>query len=159
MTTPMFSINGASEILERDRRTICKALRHTPPDGKERGAPRYRLKTIIDALAAHKHPVLDGGNDLPAYADEIESAFSKLDGQFARLQAEPNLERRRALTVEMDVGRTINDLDQLMLAANKADKEMGPILQLASDKLVGGTVSRLIELCDCWDDIERSALK
>jgi hypothetical protein len=36
--------------LERDRRTITRALRHTKPDGKERGQPRWKLKTILEAL-------------------------------------------------------------------------------------------------------------
>jgi hypothetical protein len=50
MTTPVFSINSASELLERDRRTITKALRHTPPDKKERGQDRWKLPTILAAL-------------------------------------------------------------------------------------------------------------
>jgi len=36
--------------LERDRSTITRALRHTKPDGKERGQPRWKLKTILEAL-------------------------------------------------------------------------------------------------------------
>jgi hypothetical protein len=48
--TPVFSINAASELLERDRRTVGKALRHVPPDKKEKGQPRWRLPTILSAL-------------------------------------------------------------------------------------------------------------
>jgi hypothetical protein len=50
MPTPLFSINSAAEVLERDRRTVTKALRHTPPDAKQKGQPRWRLRTILDAL-------------------------------------------------------------------------------------------------------------
>ena len=50
MSTPLFSVNGAAEALERDRRTITKALRHTKPDGKQHGQDRWRLKTILAAL-------------------------------------------------------------------------------------------------------------
>jgi hypothetical protein len=46
----LFSINGASALLERDRRTVTKALRHTPPDKKEKGQPRWKLPTILAAL-------------------------------------------------------------------------------------------------------------
>jgi hypothetical protein len=48
--TPVFSINAASEILERDRRTLVKALRHTEPDTMQHGQKRYRMRTILDAM-------------------------------------------------------------------------------------------------------------
>jgi hypothetical protein len=50
MPAPLFSINGAAEVLERDRRTVTRALRHTKPDAKQNGQPRWRLRTILDAL-------------------------------------------------------------------------------------------------------------
>jgi hypothetical protein len=50
MPVPVFSINAAAEVLERDRRTITKALRHVRPDKKERGQDRWRLATILNAL-------------------------------------------------------------------------------------------------------------
>jgi hypothetical protein len=45
-----FSVNALTELLERDRATITRALRHTPPDGKERGQGRWKLTTALDAL-------------------------------------------------------------------------------------------------------------
>jgi hypothetical protein len=50
MTTPVFSINGAAELLERDRRSVQKSLRHVQPDKLEKGQPRWRLPTILRAL-------------------------------------------------------------------------------------------------------------
>jgi hypothetical protein len=47
---PTFSINAASELLERDRRTVTKAMRHVKPDKLEHGAPRWKLPTILSAL-------------------------------------------------------------------------------------------------------------
>src|ERR1700730_16460435 len=50
MPVPVFSVNAAAEVLERDRRTITKALRRVRPDKKERGQDRWRLATILNAL-------------------------------------------------------------------------------------------------------------
>jgi hypothetical protein len=47
---PTFTVNGASELLARDRRTVGKALRHVPPDKKEKGVSRWKLPTILSAL-------------------------------------------------------------------------------------------------------------
>jgi hypothetical protein len=48
----IFSINKAADLLERDRATLVRALRHVKADGAERGQPRYTMRTIVDALAA-----------------------------------------------------------------------------------------------------------
>jgi hypothetical protein len=45
-----FSANAIADLLERDRATIVRALRDTPPDGKERGQPRWKMTTALDAL-------------------------------------------------------------------------------------------------------------
>jgi hypothetical protein len=84
MTTPMFSINAASEILEKDRRTITKALRHVQPDGFDGKDKRYRLKSIIDALARMQGGDSGHGGNSPALAalnaryDQAEAAMAAL---------------------------------------------------------------------------------
>jgi hypothetical protein len=41
-------------VLERDRRTIRRALKAVPPDAYENGRPRWRLRKILEALDAHE---------------------------------------------------------------------------------------------------------
>jgi RNase H-fold protein (predicted Holliday junction resolvase) len=98
MTTPTFSINSASEILERDRRTLVKALRHTPPDGKMRGAPRWRLKTILDALE-EMQPAR------PTPVGQIDPRLASLYAQFevaeTAMSKKPTLAARRQAACEM----------------------------------------------------------
>jgi len=50
----LFSINKAAELLEKDRQTLVRALRHVKPEGHERGQPRYRKRspTRSPAIAA-----------------------------------------------------------------------------------------------------------
>jgi hypothetical protein len=50
MTAPLFGVNAAAELLERDRRSVQKSLRHVQPDKMERGQPRWKLLTILRAL-------------------------------------------------------------------------------------------------------------
>jgi hypothetical protein len=92
MTTPLFSINAAAEILERDRRTITRALRHVKSDGKERGADRWRLKTIIDALE-RLQPTAAAGHGADYEGDRLVAAFN---AKLATLDDLPALEDRRA---------------------------------------------------------------
>jgi hypothetical protein len=47
----LFSINRPADLLEKDRATLVRALRRVPADDYERGQPRWRMPTIIDALA------------------------------------------------------------------------------------------------------------
>ena len=51
MTKQLWSINALATELGRDRRTIAKALRAVPPDGKSsRGDRQWHLQTVLDAL-------------------------------------------------------------------------------------------------------------
>jgi hypothetical protein len=145
MTTPLFSINAAAEILERDRRTITKSLRYTPPDGKENNQPRWRLKTILDALEMTSAHNLDGH-----LIDKIEADFEAFDAGFAKLQAEPDLERRRQLDDNLGVGALIGGLDRQMKMANAAIGEERGLSAVVSDKLVGDLISRYVKLLDYW---------
>jgi hypothetical protein len=50
------SINAAADLLERDRRTIRRALAMVPPDVNENNIQRWRLRTIVDALDPPRTP-------------------------------------------------------------------------------------------------------
>jgi hypothetical protein len=98
MTTTKFSINALSDVLERDRRTVTKALRDIEPAGYEgKGAKRspvWRLKQAIAALAALE-PSVPSGDDLAfeRALDETEAAFDDAADALAKL---PTLAARRA---------------------------------------------------------------
>jgi hypothetical protein len=50
MNKKRFSEFSASTLVERDRQTIARALRNTPPDGKERGQPLWKMSPIVTAM-------------------------------------------------------------------------------------------------------------
>jgi hypothetical protein len=149
MTTRLFSINSASEILERDRRTLVKALRRVPPDGKERGADRWRLRSIIDALAK-KQPAPEAappGQIDPELAelymrfDESEAAMKKLKTLDARRKASRTM---APLLAQIDAQARRSGLD------NGGDPEL---VELRCDRLFQ-IYLRGFERCNGWNHEE-----
>lgn len=53
-----FSVNALTELLERDRATIVRALRKVPPDATERKQPRWKMTTAIAAVDALPAPII-----------------------------------------------------------------------------------------------------
>src|SRR5438445_5324935 len=94
----LFSINRAADLLERERQTLVRALRHVPPDGTERGQPRWRMATIVDALAVKPQARRETGKYIDRYSirskalDGLRVMFEK---QVAQIGAEASLDKRR----------------------------------------------------------------
>jgi hypothetical protein len=99
------SVSAASEVLERSRRTVKRALRGVPPDSHERGQPRWRLPVIIQALQGTGAPMVqprsasgDGGDRLE---EECKASFEKFDSACSALEKLPSLAQRRARASEL----------------------------------------------------------
>jgi hypothetical protein len=52
MTAQTYTVNGASDLLEKDRRLIGRVLKNIPPDSKAGGKATWRIPTIVNALIA-----------------------------------------------------------------------------------------------------------
>jgi hypothetical protein len=90
-----FTINSAAELLERDRRTVARALRGVPAEHKDaQGHERWRLPVIIDALSANR-----GEGASAAVIDEILAAAEAVEKllQQLRAAAEDGVEQARAV--------------------------------------------------------------
>jgi hypothetical protein len=128
----LFSINRAADLLERDRATLVRALRHVSPDGYERGQPRWRMPTIIDALAVKPQARRETGKFRDRYRlrsrvlDDMRVMFEK---QVALVSAEPSLDKRREMSIALapllheyqttyiDIGRSLRIADDDVLVA------------------------------------------
>jgi hypothetical protein len=108
----LFSVNAAADALGKDRRTLDRALVGVTPDGAAGGQPRYRLATVVRALDARPGVKRPRGD-----VAEMERLYGLLTAALAQMEAEPDLERRRAIGREM--GRHIGALDCLMGEANE----------------------------------------
>jgi hypothetical protein len=128
----VFSINGASEILERDRRTIARAMRHVTPDAKERGQPRWRMKTILDALG-QTGVQTERRNDGGSQRAFLNSLYEQFDAAYDRMRAEPSLEKRRAMTLKL--APLIEQTDRLQREVSAAEGEPELLTQLRADKI------------------------
>lgn len=114
------SVNRAAEMLERTRRTVKRALRDVPPDGFERGQPRWRLANIVKALERRTNKTSyayqgDGEDDV--LEQEHASAFAKFEKAFDAMKKLPTLERRRARSVEL--GNLVDDCIAKMKARDE----------------------------------------
>ncbi|MGY4496961.1 hypothetical protein ACVWYH_000888 [Bradyrhizobium sp. GM24.11] len=129
----LFSINRAADLLERDRATLVRALRRTPPDAYQNGQRRYTMKTITDALAVKAQPRRETGKFRDRYSIGRSKALDGLRLMFekgiAAIEAEPSFDRRREMAVALvpvlseyqalylDIGRSVRIADDDALGA------------------------------------------
>jgi hypothetical protein len=137
-----FTVNSASEVLERDRRTVARALRGVPPDHKDaQGHERWRLSVIIDALSANRG---EGAN--AAVIDEILAAAEAVDHLLEQLRAAPDVEAARVIL--RAEGHRIGGLDRALSAglAGLRPAEV-QLLQTVRDHVVGAATGEALSLC------------
>jgi hypothetical protein len=111
MTTPVFSINGASEMLERDRRSVQKSLRHVPPDKMVNKQPPWKLATILQALDQLPHARRNKRSDVGIVVHHdwldvanwrdarIITSLVEFNEAFAEMKAIKDTEQRRAFAI------------------------------------------------------------
>jgi hypothetical protein len=92
----MFSINAASLLLERDRRTVTKAMFGVTPDGKEKKQARWKMSTIVDALERHGGSNCQsngnvGCNRLGDIGDELKQLHEELDATIKLVRSLPTM--------------------------------------------------------------------
>jgi hypothetical protein len=63
MTKTLWSINALATELDKDRRTLAKALSDVPPDGYVSGEKRWYLRTVLRALARPSRAAHGPGED------------------------------------------------------------------------------------------------
>lgn len=102
----LVSAFGAADMLELDRQTVRRALRHVAPDGYDKEQPRWRMKTIMDAI--DRHLGRNTGARSPSEA-ALDALFEQFDNGCKGLGRLPDLEARRrearrlmAVLVELD---------------------------------------------------------
>lgn len=148
MSTPLFSVNGAAEALERDRRTITKALRHTKPDGKQHGQDRWRLKTILAALeelpGSSTSPRRRRSNDNNGerWADpRVTELTDDFVAAIEALNAMPLQQRREVAKTKL--GPQLSEVNRLLI---KYGLENNP----GQDELVGYRAESIWRTCFMW---------
>jgi hypothetical protein len=156
----LFSVNAASEILGRTRRTVTRALQGVKPDANRSGLKLWSMRKIVDAVNRNTQAPILTSSPRSEFAAEFETDFKAFDAGFAKLEAEPDLERRRALNEKLGVGKMIGALDRLMKEQNAAMGEVDSCVSFVCDHTVGGMISNFLTLLDYWpDDAEMEKLR
>ncbi|MGO9701429.1 MAG: hypothetical protein ACLPKT_14870 [Methylocella sp.] len=142
----LWSVNAASTILRRDRRSLVKALRDTAPDATDRhGNARWKPATIVSALFEFDRAAQTADNGAKAAIDKLEAAWVAMSDGMKRLRGEPDAERRKTLGVE--VGPLIGALDRAFERTRTllpADET--PLNKLVNDQVVGRTAAEFFDL-------------
>jgi hypothetical protein len=138
--------DALSEVLERDRRTITKALRHIEPDAYEgRGKAKrgqWRMQTAIDALAAlEPKPQQYNTGDRP-FERELDAAQAAFDDAVDAMDALPTVAQRRERSIE--IADLVDDFIALMKQRGEADG-----LHHQHIELLGQNLYRLMMLNFC----------
>jgi hypothetical protein len=94
----LFSTNAASLLLEKDRRTVTKAMQGVAPDAKVNGQARWKLRKFVDALAAHERPAGGSGNST-AGANPPE--YERFDRAFDAMTKLEPVEKRRSAALKL----------------------------------------------------------
>jgi hypothetical protein len=156
MTAKLYSLNGLATELQRDRRTVGKALARVPPDGKTpSGDPAWHLVTALAALdrIEDRRSHHRGGDD--ADIREVEFTAQKLHDFFEMLRAEPDIGKRRAM-VDAGQGAVLGEFVKAVEQARAGHSEaVRQVEQPFVDQMIGGMVGELLTLCRLELDASR----
>jgi hypothetical protein len=150
----MFSVNAASLLLERDRRTVTKAMAGVAPDGNDRGAPRWKMSTIVTAMERHNR-ASDGGGTNP----ELQTLYRKFDLAYDAMKALPTLEKRRAAARKL--GSQIAIVDRAVRQHGKASGAGEELANMRADHIFGLCMRGFEAPCEwtsteCWKNLDRT---
>jgi hypothetical protein len=128
----VFSTNALAELFELDRQTVVRALRGVPADGKERGQPRWRMKTAVTAIERHRANN-DGGTGSSGTDPGLSAVFAAYDAEYAKMAALPTLEKRRAAAVKL--APLLADMDRKAREVGIANGQDAELVHLRADQM------------------------
>jgi hypothetical protein len=146
----LISENRAAQLLERDRQTIKRALRAVEPDGYEQGQPRWRVGTVMRAVAAHSSHTgrarSSGACSIEPELMALEQADLNVKAFLKRLRAEPDVRRRRAIV--KSAGKVIGALDEAFGASIAAQgPDAATVYTPFRNEVVASAINELMSLC------------
>jgi hypothetical protein len=152
----LWSLSGLALELNRNFRTVSRAIATIKPDGKSAdGKPRWFLSTGAAALAEHERktgrvpsrPVPERFDPVvEAQIAEIDASGKDVDQLLAKLRAEPNVERRRVL-VDGGAGKSVGRHERA-LQATVGDNTHSALRQCYVDAMINNVLAEIAALCE-----------
>ena len=100
-TAKLWTLHGLSVELNRNTRTLAKALRTTRPDGKVGNYAGWYMSTALSALRRHEGPRDVGDSNVDAVCYDLEAVARAFDARLARMRKEQDIAKRRELAREV----------------------------------------------------------
>jgi hypothetical protein len=145
-------MNRLSKEFAHNPRTIERALRHVPPDGRLGRFPAWTLSTATEAMRAHADDSyqLVGNTGAADALAALGPAAEKVDKLLRGLQAEPDVSRRRDI-LRRD-GKCVGELERACLAVFETGGPEAPALfrPWLSEQLIQ-IMSETLALCQSPD--------
>jgi hypothetical protein len=149
----MFSINAASLMLEKDRRTVTRAMQGVAADEKVNGQPRWKMSNIVAALERHSRANGGGSNGgsngggngrLAVIADELERLSGEVDAAIEIVRSKRTLAAKQPHS--RAAMRLIDRIASLYQEANALALERDPtsLLHYVSGPIIGTTFRELL---------------
>jgi hypothetical protein len=138
MTPSVFTVESLAVELKRDRRTIARALRDVPADGKVRGRPAWRIVTALAHLG--ERPTSSNGVD--AAAEAALAATDEVANFLDRLRAEPDVAVRRQMV--RAEGGCVGAFSDTFGAIAKGDS----VGRIVYDVLLAQAINTVLDLCN-----------
>lgn len=158
MRPQLYGISALAVELGHVARTVARALRDVPAEGKKGRHPAWTMRTAVDALNSHlgasnqfhtwrvSGMSLPGPSPMPAGAiDAIVSANESVERFLRRLRATPTAEARRKILASE--GRIVGALERAFTAALAAD-EYAILHQPFVDQVLHDLVGEIVRLCE-----------
>jgi hypothetical protein len=133
-----FSISAASDVLQRTRRTITRALRGIEPDSVEGGVAKWDLRAIIAAVNQHTQaPILRTNTECAQsqLALDAEEAFAEFDAAMETLIGLKTVEQRRTAGRKIASEDLLANVCSTMLARDLASGLDPEHAHLRSDRV------------------------
>jgi hypothetical protein len=149
----LWTQNALAIELGRDIRTVARALKHIPPDGKIGKRDGWRMTSAVVALARHeaasdqlarRRSNGDGSNDS---LDQLVGTAERVEEMLVRLRREPDLERRRKILQEH--GSKVGALDRaLKTDCERRGPEAEIVLAPVRDRMLSAVIGEVLALTD-----------
>lgn len=155
MSKKLWSLSSLAVELNRNFRTLRRALDGTKCDGKIAGRPAFYMATAIAALDAHtmrtgyvrSKPAPERYDAaLEEKIGAIEESGREVDALLAKLRGEKSVQRRRAM-IEGGAGRCVGAHSRA-LQATVHDDANGPLRQCFVDAMMDHVMGEVAALCE-----------
>jgi hypothetical protein len=141
----LWSINALSNELNRNQRTVKRALQNVPPDGAIGQYPAWFLSSAVEALNPIERRFRPSSSGEEAAIHNVEAVWGDLRRGFTDLEREKDIDARRIMAHDT-VAPLVHELEAALNAVWRSDQDrlvFGPL----RDRVIATAIAELVKLC------------